>query len=741
MFDYKNEINGNTGGPPASPGVCLNQNDKRDTAFLTWIRLHGTAESSASPPSTNDDVLHAKPGPTPTSAISMGDGDSGRIVGAPTDCTQSPNPDATVQKYMMNPQGIDMIGMAQDYFRGVLGSKAPYVVTGFTYISPTPAPSASNPNGSGINTCDYDTAKLGPFSCYDIFYLDQAAPHYNRGQSSITWTGSLELDPSPGPTGIWDWTNSYPGLVAAQLAFANGVLRPTGTGAGDTGAPFPVWLNGFATFNGGTRSDDSTTGATVESCNADELGQDAFGATATTAPGIVGGSIEDSWLDGSTQVPLSVNWAVNMNCTSDIHAENSPTPVFAEVGGHSTAFDTSADGYDLNTTATTAVSPNPSPQVITVGSTQLNGAPMGHDNPFALLVGGGGNQEIVSVVDSMNSPTPTITAIFTNSHSTSYVVRSLSPYSYRITTYALTLLAYVDGRTVVQMKYGSSHLDVPFYAEALIYPGSPVKTMATFLGNPVFTKIAGGIASPGPMATAIVNNAKNIQPGQTLNLFNNDKSSWEQVTVNAVNRTTNKVTFDSVAFVHGTNSILRGTQAYDGCQMVGASPQPTPDASTSGGIADYLIAGTCGEDGTALHRAGGVYCREFNALTVYAAMTMNGAACVNMTNAKVSFKSLLSSTQGGSCGSGGYCLTHAYTHVCGAINAKDDGCLGETPPVNTSGTINCASPPCMLTVTLGSVTNVYVNGSYLVDSPGTNQETVLATAVNLTLKAGPGRFQ
>ena len=681
MFDYQNELHKNTGGTGGN-GLCTTQDDKRDTAFLKHINSDHGAESTPSPPATKDDVVHATPGPA-SPIISSGDGDSGRITGATTDCSQSPAPDATVQKYMMNPQADDIIGMAQDYLRGVLGSMNPYKDTHFTWATSTPPPAGEmNPNGSSFPTCTYDASTLGAFSCYDIFFLDQAAPHYNRGQSPNTWTRSFELDPAPVPTGVWDWTDSFPGVVAAEITFAMSVKHPTGGGPGDTGAAFPLWLNGFGIFNGGTRSDDSTIGAAVESCNADELGQNALGSNQGTAANILAGSIEDSWYDSTTQVPLATVWAANMNCASDIYAENSPTSEFAEFGGHSTAFDTPADGYDLSTTASMTVSANPSPQTIPVGSTTLNGATIGHNNPFALLVDAGASAEIVSVVDTTNPPSPTITAIFTKGHMSGFGVRALSPHSYRITAYALTLLAYVDGRSVVQMKYGTSHFDLPTYPEAMIYPGSPLMTMGTFRGNPVLTKSDAGIASPGPLATMVVHDTRDIQTGQTLNLFNSDRSSWEKVTVHAVARNSNTVTFDNVAFSHGPQSILRGTQAYDGCQMVGSPAVPEPDGAASGGIADYLITGTCGEDGTSSHRAAGVYCREFSAMTVYAGPTMNGAACVNMTNKSVTFNSLLAGTAGGTCPMGvgiSYCLTHAYTHVCGAFDASDDVCLAETP--------------------------------------------------------------
>jgi len=302
-------------------------------------------------------------------------------------------------------------------------------------------------------------------------------------------------------------------------------------------------------------------------------------------------------------------------------------------------------------------------------------------------------------------------------------------------------LAYLDGRSVVQMKYGTSHFDLPVYPEAMIYPGSPTTTMGTFQGNPVLTKSDAGVASPGPLATMVVHDTRDIQVGQTLNLFNSDRSGWEKVTVHAVARNTNTVTFDNVAFSHGAHSILRGTQAYDGCQMVGSPVVPEPDGAAPGGIADYLITGTCGEDGTSMHRAAGVYCREFTGMTVFAGPTMNGAACVNMTNKSVTFNSLLVGTAGGTCPGGigiSYCLTRAYTHVCGAFDSSDDGCLAETPPISTQvqgGPIN--GSPIAQTFQVGNITNIHAQATYLLGPMTVNQEliTILSVIQPNSLKA------
>ena len=108
------------------------------------------------------------------------------------------------------------------------------------------------------------------------------------------------------------------------------------------------------------------------------------------------------------------------------------------------------------------------------------------------------------------------------------------------------------------------------------------------------------------------------------------------------------MTVSSIALAHtGNPVILRGTQAFDGCQLINSSP--TPDTSASGGIISYLISGTCGSDGltAGTSHAGGVYCREFSAMSYYAGASFEAAACVNMTNQDVLFHNLIATANGG----------------------------------------------------------------------------------------------
>jgi len=362
--------------------------------------------------------------------------------------------------------GAPVSGVIMQYFRGVYGDLSPsdYPSSGFTWNAATPSPGITNPNGDGSTTCPYNPATTGAYSCYDIYYLDQAAPHYDRGQIGAAFTGSYELDPSAAPTaGVWDWTNSYPGLIGAQLGFVNTLKRPS-----PNGSSFLVWLNGFATGSGGTVANDTASPsplpASVESGSSDGLGGNACGSGQGTASDIVGGTVENAWTYNATNIPAPRLWAVNLNCVSDIQSEGSS--IFAEVGGHSVGFDTPADGYDLSTAAHTGVTPAPAPTSIAVDSTLVNGAQLGN-NAYALMIDPATNPEIVSVAASSSG---SISAIFTLRHTPPYTVRTLSPYSYRITEYALDLLAYVPGKTVVQMKYFTSVFDLPVYAEAFLVP-------------------------------------------------------------------------------------------------------------------------------------------------------------------------------------------------------------------------------------------------------------------------------
>ena len=257
------------------------------------------------------------------------------------------------------------------------------------------------------------------------------------------------------------------------------------------------------------------------------------------------------------------------------------------------------------------MTPAPAPTSISVDSTSVNGSQIGN-NAYALMIDPTTHPEIVSVSASSSG---SITAIFTRSHTPTYAVRTLSPYSYRITEYALDLLAYQPGQTVVQMKYFTSALDLPIYAEALLVPALPSSppTIPPFAGNPVSTLVVR--PAPSPTATSVkitVSSKRDIQTGETLNLFDSVAGN-EPVSVTAIDPTLFKVTVSSIALAHtGNPVILRGTQAFDGCQLINSSP--TPDTSASGGIISYLISGTCGSDGltAGASHAGGVYCREFS---------------------------------------------------------------------------------------------------------------------------------
>jgi len=344
--------------------------------------------------------------------------------------------------------------------------------------------------------------------------------------------------------------------------------------------------------------------------------------------------------------------------------------------------------------------------------------------PYTLLIDPATHPEFVSVIASTGS---SVTATFTKTHSGTYTVASMSPYSYCITEYALDLLGYQQGLTMVEMSFYTSSFDIPIYAEALLVPvavtSSPAPVMGTFKGNPVATDMFSPYPSPTAAATKFpVATTRDIKVGQTLNLFSS-ASDWETDSVVAVDPTGKEVTLNEIQKSH-THSplILRGTQAFDGCQMIGTTAEP--DASTSGGIGDFLISGTCGTDGVASNsHAGGVYCREFRAMSFYAEQAFNAAACVNLTDQNVSVNSL---TSAGGCS--GYCLTQTYGHVCGAINSSDDGCLFETSPVSVTLS-NQVFPGNDRLVQVSSVTNIDVEGSYRVDQGLSPQETIVVTQI------------
>ena len=779
-FDYKNHIGLNPGGP------CLSKDDSRGTELLTYVARTPPPQyqhvEALSNPLANDDVLHSISGgggTAPAFTISTGDGDGGRIIGQTTSCAGG----VTVEKYVMNPDSTDVQNLTYDYWSGLIGISGSRTfvdnsnpgnclgVSGCFWggASPTPGPTPStNPNGDPANPLPaYDNTVVGAFSCYDVMYSDVSGLTYNRGQSNITWNGSYELDTTY-PTGMpWDWNNSFPGLLKAELDWANAMRKPASTSPAsrcNDGSMWQIWSNGFANPGGTIANDTNDTWAWNESCDGDQMGGNLFQSNEGTATNMIGASEENAWYDNGTNLPYPGEWAINVNCATDVQAES--YQAFVEVGGHPGLHDITYDGYDMSTLITPAITLSSSPQTVAVaggvtGNDGINGNAIGQKDVALMVVDATNGNEIV--MDAGQAGTSTLKAIFTKNHGAGVVLRTLSPESARITTAALSYMVQQDGKTVVQSSWwntsqGNSfanHYDMGAYAEEMFH-GQWLRTAPYFVGNPVYTELTvqanSGTstltfnADAGPtIANALClsncwNGTRDMTVGQVLNLFDpGTPSHLESVTVATITPPNTITINGTLANTHAIGAVLRGTQAFDGCQKL---PDGTyaADNSTTGGIGYYAVGGTCGEDGVTggsnPHRPGGGYCREAKNGTYLAnGPVFNWAVCINTTNKAIPINTLYS---GGGCTAN--CLTNSYAHYCGALvlngNAVDDSCLGRNPPVNSTGTLNfvttsntAVTVTGLNTITPASMAGISNGETMVYDPTGAHPETLVISNV------------
>ncbi len=744
FIDDKNRLGANV-------GTTCGSVDARDDEMLTYIANFGNAHIEGSPANAaNDDILHATG--TVNSALSAGDGDGGRQTGTPNNCNGE-----TVQLWAMNLDSTDLQNLTLDYLSGKLGlsGSLTYVSTtvpGNNFWKATPAPGIANPNGDTTHPFpNYDSTKVGAAACYDYWYSDVSSPFYNSGNNGNPWTKSAELDTSlttGGTKGIWDWTQSSPGIIKAQLDWVNALVKPLGTGGSrcNDGSKFQIWENG-AGQNSGTAvaNDTNHTWAVSQSCNADEYGGNYFGSGQGTATNVAGADMENAWIDFHAGYLNPKGWAPDINCATDIYAETST--IFAAVGGHSQLFDSSYDGYDMSTTTSGAITASSSPQTVTVGNAGIQGNAIGQVAAPLFVVDATNGNEIVS--DAGQSGTTSIKAIFTKNHPSGTVIRTIAPESTRITAISLTYMTEVDARTVVQYSWwntgqGSSfanHYDTDNYPEESFHT-QWATTAAPYVGNAVYTKLTAQTNSGGTILTIQAdsgasqfctvncwNGTRDMWVGQKLNLFDPGTTpDLETVTVSSIDSSTQIHVTSGLSFTHAAGAILRGTQAADGAQILGDG-NAYADQSTSGGMGDYRIGGTEGTDGvlggTSPNRAGAAYCRAGTSSTYMGQGPLfNIAFCVNMTNKAVQIKALYAA---GGCTAN--CLTQSYAHYCGALvlngGAVDDSCLGRTPPVNTTGTLsgNVFTP--------ASMSGVKAFALYLLDT-GSNLEPVCVVSTTST---------